>query len=148
MEKEIIRYSVSPSGEKYSLPLKQDYENELKRIKGLVDKARKEKKEIIVVMGLGFVGAVMAAIVADTTDENGKPSKFVIGCQRASARSYWKIPHREQERQSPYALHQHRNTQFPINAAGGQVADARYLNAAGNKLCDVEPYYQETRRLG
>ena len=42
-------------------------------------------------MGVGFVGAVMAAIVADTTDEKGKPSKFVIGCQRPSTRSYWKI---------------------------------------------------------
>src|SRR5690606_31854559 len=46
----------------------------------------------VVVMGVGFVGAVMAAIVADTTDKNGKPSKFVIGCQRPSSRSYWKIP--------------------------------------------------------
>jgi nucleotide sugar dehydrogenase len=43
-------------------------------------------------MGVGFVGAVMAAIVADTTDENGKSTKFVIGCQRPSVRSYWKIP--------------------------------------------------------
>ena len=44
-------------------------------------------------MGLGFVGAVMAAIVADATDkQTGKPAKFVIGCQRPSPRSYWKIP--------------------------------------------------------
>ena len=35
----------------------------------------------------------MAAIVADTVDKKtGKPSKFVIGCQRPSPRSYWKIP--------------------------------------------------------
>ena len=46
----------------------------------------------MVVMGVGFVGAVMAAIVADTVDRKGKPSKFVIACQRPSARSYWKIP--------------------------------------------------------
>ena len=45
------------------------------------------------VMGVGFVGAVMAAIIADTVDKKtGKPSKFVIGCQRPSPRSYWKIP--------------------------------------------------------
>ncbi|MHC4527991.1 MAG: GDP-mannose dehydrogenase, partial [Planctomycetota bacterium] len=44
-------------------------------------------------MGVGFVGAVMAAIVADTVDkQTGKPSKFVIGCQRPSTRSFWKIP--------------------------------------------------------
>jgi len=48
---------------------------------------------VVVVMGVGFVGAVMAAIIADTTDkETGQPSKLVIGCQRPSARSYWKIP--------------------------------------------------------
>ena len=91
-KKEDIRYSVSPSGEKYPIPMKEDFPKELKRIESLVTKARKEKKEIVVVMGLGFVGAVMAAIVADTKDKNGKHSKFVIGCQRPSTRSYWKIP--------------------------------------------------------
>jgi len=92
MDNEVIQYSINPSGEKFRLPEKMDYENELKRIKALVVKARKEKKEIVVVMGLGFVGAVMAAIVADTKDDKGKHTKFVIGCQRPSARSYWKIP--------------------------------------------------------
>jgi nucleotide sugar dehydrogenase len=44
-------------------------------------------------MGVGFVGAVMAAIVADATDKKtGNPTKFVIGMQRPSPRSYWKIP--------------------------------------------------------
>ncbi|MEI6456142.1 MAG: UDP binding domain-containing protein [bacterium] len=91
-EKEQIRYSIGPTGEKFPIPSKGDYDKELKRIDKLVNQARKEKKEIVVVMGLGFVGAVMAAIVADTKDKKGKPSKLVIGCQRPSARSYWKIP--------------------------------------------------------
>ena len=34
----------------------------------------------------------MAAIVADTTDKDGNPTKFVIGMQRPSVRSFWKIP--------------------------------------------------------
>ena len=84
--------SLSPSGESFPLPAKADYQNELKRIEELVNQARSENKEIIVVMGLGFVGAMMAAIVADTKDVNGKKSKFVIGCQRPSSRSFWKIP--------------------------------------------------------
>jgi len=91
-KKEEIHYSLSPTGEKYPIPQEQDYTKELKRIKTLVSKARREKKEIVVVMGLGFVGAVMAAIVADTKDKKGNNTKFVIGCQRPSARSYWKIP--------------------------------------------------------
>ena len=44
-------------------------------------------------MGLGFVGAVMAGVVADSVDkETGEPNKFVIGMQRPSPRSFWKIP--------------------------------------------------------
>ncbi len=86
-------YSVSPSGEKFAIPEKKDYAAEMTRLQALVRKARKQDQEIVVVMGVGFVGAVMAAIVADTVDKKtGKPSKFVIGCQRPSPRSYWKIP--------------------------------------------------------
>ena len=84
--------SKSPEGIEYALPKKEDYKEEFKRIQKLVDKARELGQEIVVVMGVGFVGSVMAAIVADTIDENGKSSKFVIGVQRPSSRSFWKIP--------------------------------------------------------
>ncbi|NVM27127.1 MAG: GDP-mannose dehydrogenase, partial [Desulfobacterales bacterium] len=59
-----------------------------------ITKSEREKgREIVVVMGLGFVGAVMAAVVADSVDkETGAPDRFVIGMQRPSIRSFWKIP--------------------------------------------------------
>jgi nucleotide sugar dehydrogenase len=86
-------YSVSPEGEKFPIPRQDEYAGEFKRIEKLTETARGEGKEIVVVMGVGFVGAVMAAIIADSVDKNsGKPTKFVIGCQRPSTRSYWKIP--------------------------------------------------------
>jgi UDP-N-acetyl-D-glucosamine dehydrogenase len=85
-------YSVNPAGEKFEIPSKDAYAAEMKRLKKLTKAAKADGMEIVVVMGVGFVGAVMAAIVADTVDKKGKPSKFVIGCQRPSARSYWKIP--------------------------------------------------------
>jgi nucleotide sugar dehydrogenase len=86
-------YSVSPSGEEFAIPEPADYAGEMSRLKKLVEQARSEDQEIVVVMGIGFVGAVMAAIVADTVDKKtGKPNKFVIGCQRPSTRSFWKIP--------------------------------------------------------
>ena len=88
----MAEYSVSPTGEKFAIPAKKQYAEELKRLERLVARARKEGKEIVVVMGVGFVGAVMGAIVADTTDSKGRPGKLVIGCQRPSTRSYWKIP--------------------------------------------------------
>jgi nucleotide sugar dehydrogenase len=90
-EKEII-YSVTPMGEKFALPQPEEYGQELERIEKLVQKAKAKGQEIVVVMGVGFVGAVMAAIVADAKDEQGNNTKFVIGCQRPSVRSYWKIP--------------------------------------------------------
>jgi UDP-N-acetyl-D-glucosamine dehydrogenase len=86
------QYSVSPSGEKYRIPAKEEYPAEFIRISKLAAEAREKGQEIVVVMGLGFVGIVMAAIVADTRDKNGKNSKFVIGYQRPSERSFWKIP--------------------------------------------------------
>ena len=86
-------YSVSPAGEKFAIPKQDEYASEFHRVESLVKAARDEGKEIVVVMGVGFVGAVMAAIIADTVDkQTGKPGKFVIGCQRPSVRSYWKIP--------------------------------------------------------
>ena len=86
------KYSISPNGEKFPLPEPEDFKQEFETLKKRVDQEREKGREIVVVMGVGFVGAVMAAIVADATDENGNPSKFVIGMQRPSVRSYWKIP--------------------------------------------------------
>jgi nucleotide sugar dehydrogenase len=85
-------FSISPAGEKFPLPKPEDYKKEFENLKKRVELERAKKREIVVVMGVGFVGAVMAAIVADTVDKKGKPSKFVIGMQRPSARSFWKIP--------------------------------------------------------
>jgi nucleotide sugar dehydrogenase len=88
----VAEYSVSPDGEKFHLPGPDDYGQESKRLKKIVSDQRALGREIVVVMGVGFVGAAMAAVVADTEDENGEPTKFVIGMQRPSTRSYWKIP--------------------------------------------------------
>lgn len=86
------QFSVSPGGEKFQIPTPDKYQAEFDMLKMRVAAEREKGREIVVVMGVGFVGAVMAAIIADTVDENGNPSKFVIGMQRPSERSYWKIP--------------------------------------------------------
>ncbi|MDY6863451.1 MAG: GDP-mannose dehydrogenase, partial [Thermodesulfobacteriota bacterium] len=88
-----MEYSISPDGEKFMLPDEDDYQQEYRRLSQLVKSQKEKGQEIVVVLGLGFVGAVMAAVVADSTDKNtGEPSKFVIGMQRPSTRSFWKIP--------------------------------------------------------
>jgi nucleotide sugar dehydrogenase len=86
------QYSISPTGERFPIPSEADYKAELTRLEKVVAEQRKQGREIVVVVGVGFVGAVMAAVVADSTDEKGQPGKFVIGMQRPSPRSYWKIP--------------------------------------------------------
>ena len=88
----VAEYSVSPDGEKFQIPGPDDYEKESKRLQKIVSDQRALGREIVVVMGVGFVGAAMAAVVADTENENGESTKFVIGMQRPSTRSYWKIP--------------------------------------------------------
>jgi nucleotide sugar dehydrogenase len=88
----MAEHSLSPSGERFPLPRPEDYAAEFQRLADLAAEARQEGREVVVVMGLGFVGAVMAAIVADATDGKGAATKFVIGCQRPSSRSYWKTP--------------------------------------------------------
>lgn len=84
--------SISPTGEVFKLPSQAEYKKEFLRLRKLAEAQRAQGREIVVVVGLGFVGAVMAAVVADSTDKSGKPGKFVIGMQRPSPRSFWKIP--------------------------------------------------------
>ena len=84
--------SVSPTGESFPLPRPEDYAGELDRLTRIVAEQRRKGRQIVVVVGVGFVGAVMAAVIADSLDEKGEPGKFVIGMQRPSSRSFWKIP--------------------------------------------------------
>jgi UDP-N-acetyl-D-glucosamine dehydrogenase len=85
-------FSESPDGERFPLPTPEDYAAEFQRLTHLARDNRDQGREIVVVVGLGFVGAVMAAVIADSTDATGASRKFVIGVQRPSTRSYWKIP--------------------------------------------------------
>ncbi|MGB5747926.1 MAG: GDP-mannose dehydrogenase, partial [Desulfobacterales bacterium] len=86
-------YSICPSGEKFALPAAEDYSKEFEKIQKIVEEQRSLNREIVVVMGVGFVGSVMAGVVADSVDpQSEQPNKFVIGMQRPSTRSFWKIP--------------------------------------------------------
>ncbi len=88
----MAQYSISPDGERFKLPEKEDYPKEFERLKDLTKYHRSLGREIVVVMGVGFVGVAMASVVADSEDEYGNPTKFVMGMQRPSVRSFWKIP--------------------------------------------------------
>jgi UDP-N-acetyl-D-glucosamine dehydrogenase len=88
-----MEMSISPEGESFPLPGPEEYKQEFARLEALAKAERAKGREIVVVVGVGFVGAVMAGVIADSTDKkSGKPGKFVIGMQRPSPRSFWKIP--------------------------------------------------------
>lgn len=80
------KLSVAPDGTAYVLPGPEETAKEKERVKRLASEAKSKGAEIVVVQGLGFVGAIMASIVAHAE------GKYVIGLQRPSVRSYWKIP--------------------------------------------------------
>ncbi|MFH2126676.1 MAG: GDP-mannose dehydrogenase, partial [Pseudomonadota bacterium] len=84
MNQDEPQVSLSPEGEVFPLPGEAEYAAENQRLAGLVADQRALGREIVVVMGVGFVGAVMAAVVADSVGEDGQPGKFVIGMQRPS----------------------------------------------------------------
>ena len=87
-------YSVSPTGEKFPLPAEGEFAAEFGRVQALAKAARAQKREVVVVMGVGFVGAVMAAVVADARDaRSGQPTKFVIGMQRPEPAQLLEDPH-------------------------------------------------------
>lgn len=60
--------SICPNGKSFPLPQEKDYAAEFKRLERIVAAERKKGREIVVVMGVGFVGAVMAGVVADSAD--------------------------------------------------------------------------------
>jgi UDP-N-acetyl-D-glucosamine dehydrogenase len=86
------QFSISPQGERFALPGPDLDRAELDRLESLAGQARSAGREVVVVLGVGFVGAVMAAVIADSVDPAGRPGKLVLAVQRASPRSYWKIP--------------------------------------------------------
>ncbi|MGC9195884.1 MAG: nucleotide sugar dehydrogenase [Syntrophobacteraceae bacterium] len=85
-------FSTCPAGEMFPIPRESEHAQEIARLREIVAQQRSLGRQIVVVMGVGFVGAVMAGVVADSVDKTtGKSSKFVIGMQRPSPRSFWKI---------------------------------------------------------
>ena len=67
-----MKVSKSPDGREFQIPDQKELDTDFARVESLAEEARERGDEVVVVMGMGFVGIVMAAIVADA------PNKFVI----------------------------------------------------------------------
>lgn len=82
--------SVSPENDVYPLPTEIESRAEVLRLHHLIHSEREKGRKIVVVQGLGFVGAVMAAVVADC-ERSGSIPFFVIGVDLATPATFWKI---------------------------------------------------------
>ncbi len=79
-----MEYSSSPDGQKFKLPQETEYRAEFDRLQELVQVKRDQGYEIVVVMGIGFVGAGNAARGGGSVDkEKGQDRKIVSGGQKA-----------------------------------------------------------------
>jgi len=85
-------YSFSPAGEKFQLPTSEEYSKEFERLRGIVTHQRSLGREIVVVMGLGFVGAVMAAVVADAKDKEGILPNTSLACSVLARGVFGRFP--------------------------------------------------------
>jgi nucleotide sugar dehydrogenase len=85
------KFSIAPDGVAYPLPTPAEMEEVLEKIAADAARHRRAGRQVVAVQGLGFVGAAVAAVVANATNAQGEPLYHVIGVDLPSESSYWKI---------------------------------------------------------
>jgi len=80
-------FSVAPDGRRYPLP---DEALGASEARSLQEWAARLARPVVVVQGVGFVGAAMAVAAAAARDGAGRPRYSVIGVDLPSASSFWK----------------------------------------------------------
>ena len=83
--------SVSPDGDIYTIPSLAESRVDFREIAATADAHRERGGSVVVIQGLGFVGAAVAATVAGAKDGSGDALHYVIGVDLATPGSYWKI---------------------------------------------------------
>jgi nucleotide sugar dehydrogenase len=80
------RASIAPDGSKYGISDVAELAQSFSAIQ-----QRATDRRVVVVQGLGFVGAAVAATIADARDTSGLPRWFVIGIDLATEGGFWRI---------------------------------------------------------
>ena len=83
--------SVAPDGSTHTVPSEREARRSFEPIAQAALEFRSKGSQVVVVQGLGFVGAAVAAVIAGTTDDEGNRPYFVIGVDLPAASSYWKV---------------------------------------------------------
>lgn len=83
--------TTAPDGSEYRLPSTDEIETDFAEIARAASNWRAKGGTVVVVQGLGFVGAAVAAVVAGARNGNGDPLHYVIGADLNAPASYWKV---------------------------------------------------------
>ncbi len=83
--------STAPDGSVHPIPSPHEVTGGMRSIAAAAEAHRAAGGRVIVVQGLGFVGAAVAATIADVRTATGDPRYLVIGVDLATPASYWKI---------------------------------------------------------
>ena len=90
-KKKIANKSFCPEGNPYFIPDNSDLKREFAQLCKDCENARKAGSQITVVVGLGFVGSAVAAVLSGARSSGNVPTHMVIGLDLASAEAFWKI---------------------------------------------------------
>lgn len=85
------RVSVAPDGTVYAIPDPPALEAAYRQLAQRAETCRQQGRQVVVVQGLGFVGAAVAATLAGTVDAAGRLLYFVVGVDLPSPSAYWKV---------------------------------------------------------
>ena len=85
------RVSIAPDGSAYPIPGTAVQEEQFTAIAAAAEAHRRLGGTVVVVQGLGFVGAAVCAAVAAVERAPGEPVHFVIGVDLGNEEGFWKI---------------------------------------------------------
>ena len=83
--------SLAPDGTVYPIPTPGELRASFDECAADAAAHRAQGGHVIVIQGLGFVGAAVAATVAGATLDDGRPAHFVVGVDLPTPQGYWKV---------------------------------------------------------
>jgi hypothetical protein len=82
--------SPAPDGTVYRIPSEPQSRAAFREIAAAAEAQRRRGGDVIVVQGLGFFGAAVAAAVASASDEAGRPLHYVVAVDLSTRESYFR----------------------------------------------------------
>jgi nucleotide sugar dehydrogenase len=166
-----VPLSVAPDGSAHRIPSEVEAKSSFRAIARAASEHRARGRRVVVVQGLGFVGAAVAVAIATARNDRGDLLHFVIGVDLPTPQSYWKVERinagltpiastdTELARLTHAAVHDAGNLHATTCESAYSLADVIvvdvHLDAEGNPetprlgiRVDVEPFRSAIRVVG